>query len=106
MLPPEAPFPVTSDEYNLGFARAIVIAAADDASERHREPWPENLRSMQGVQWYTASCIPNVETARKRGMTSLAKMAEGLCTGTPTSARAKTWEQFVDFVALALNPKA
>jgi HD superfamily phosphohydrolase len=106
VLTPEAPFPVSFEEYSAGFARAIVIAAADDASKRHREQWPENLRSMQGAQWYTSSYIPNVETARDRGMASLAKLAESVRTGAPASARAKNWEQFVDFVALALSPKA
>jgi len=99
----DAPFPVTSEEHNMGFVRATVIAAADHVSPRQKEQWPEELRPMQGEQWYTASCVPKIETARHLGAAKLAEVAEALRAGVPTRKQAERWEQFVDFVALALT---
>ena len=105
-LPPEAPFPVTLEEYFSGFVRASVIDAADHASSRHREKWPVKLQSMNGSHWYTASSVPSVETAREKGIVSLAAVANSVQAGMPASARAKSWDQFVDHVARSLNSGA
>ena len=106
VLTPDAPIPITPEEHKLGFVRAIVIAAADGASARHREQWPEELKSIHGDQWCTSSCIPKAETARKLAAASLAEIAESLRVGGPASEPAETWESFVDLVALALNRKS
>jgi HD superfamily phosphohydrolase len=103
VLTPDAPFPVTEEEHNKGFARAVVIAAADGASPRHREQWPEDLRSMHSDQWCSSSCIPRSEMTRARAVSRLAEIAESLRISAPASAPADTWEALVDLVAVALN---
>lgn len=106
VLEPEAPFPVTAEEYEKGFNCALAIAAADSTTKRQREQWPTNLRSLQGSTWYKASSIPNVEVARHEGLAVLAKFAESAGAGAPASARAKNWEEFVDYAAHALSSHA
>jgi HD superfamily phosphohydrolase len=83
--------PLTANEYFGGFWHLAQIAAVDSASVNEKSEWLEELRKMQGQDWYTRAESTKKESARKKAN----EVFKALASVKETAARApvQDWEQ-------------
>lgn len=99
----EAPFPANEHEYYDGLTLAAVTVAADQASPRQKEQWPEELRFLKQDEWHTPAAVARVEESRKLALKRLVQIGESLLSNRPASKSPSTWESFAELVALGLK---
>jgi hypothetical protein len=59
-------YALTPNEYFNGFRHLALIGAADSATDNEKSQWPEDLREMQGQEWYSSVDSTKKETVRNK----------------------------------------
>jgi HD superfamily phosphohydrolase len=94
---------VTNAELDRGYVAAAVLSAADEADNRQRAGWPEEIRRFAGQEWYKRSATPAVDSARLEAATRFEAVGTSLTATAARRFKPTTWDSFVQHVAQALS---